>query len=254
MSPSLLHRPNYLPTVNRRTVFFSQNQQFDVNPRNASINGTVYKGQVYAGREDLYQFSYTEMHNKVSELVLQGSAAMLAVKRSVGVAPGMNFFFSKKFFWEDTSPFRGATDTPSFGDVCCRFQSQGGFLACTLSCQGWILGIHFGFETECKCHQKSKVGIPVTAWKELCSPKIKIKIVGFVAMKIVTDQSRISQKVIESKYCYLKKAKPCSTETKTWIHCNVSSFPTVCGYKLLELRFNLKRRKFFLHENGSSDF
>ena len=58
--------PNYLPTVNRRTVFFSQNQQFDVNPRNASIDGTVYKGQVYAGREDLYQFSYTEMHNKVS--------------------------------------------------------------------------------------------------------------------------------------------------------------------------------------------
>ena len=68
MPLSLFHRPNYLPTVsvNRRTVFFSQNQQFDVNPRNASINGTVYKGQVYAGREDLYQFSYTEMHNKVS--------------------------------------------------------------------------------------------------------------------------------------------------------------------------------------------
>ena len=59
-------RPNYLPKVNRRTVFFSQNQQFDVNPRNASIDRTVYKGQVYAGHEDLYQFSYTEMHNKVS--------------------------------------------------------------------------------------------------------------------------------------------------------------------------------------------
>ena len=40
--------------------------------------------------------------------------------------------FLNNNFLEDISAFRGATDTPV--DVCPGFESQGGFLACFLTC------------------------------------------------------------------------------------------------------------------------
>ena len=43
-----------------------------------------------------------------------------------------NEFFFKNFF-EDISPFHGATDTPVL-DFCPGFQSQGGSLVCFLAC------------------------------------------------------------------------------------------------------------------------
>ena len=55
--------------------------------------------------------------------------------------------FYIKIFLEDKGPFPGATDTPlwAFGDVCPGFQSQGGFLACTLSCLRFLLVIYWSF-------------------------------------------------------------------------------------------------------------
>ena len=54
-----------------------------MNPKNATINGTEYKGNVSAESEDLYQFSYTEMHNKVRlDLSTRNKTARRLVSRT----------------------------------------------------------------------------------------------------------------------------------------------------------------------------
>ena len=61
---------------------------------------------------------------------------MLATKRLAGVAPEVNL----------RNPLHG-------GNKACKH------------------GIHPGFQTQGKCHQKSKTGVSVAPQKDLCPPK-----------------------------------------------------------------------------------
>ena len=80
---SKLNQPPLSLDRSRRSVYFSQGDPFNVNPKDAIINGTEYKGNVSAGSEDLYQFSYTEMHNKVRlDLSMRNKKALRLVSRT----------------------------------------------------------------------------------------------------------------------------------------------------------------------------
>ena len=100
--------------------------------------------QVWQNTTDFLTFLFTYVYKYVDQ---KGMVAMLVIKRSVGVAP----------------------------EVTLRNSMHGGNKACKQ-------GIHSGFETQVRCHQKSKIGTSVAPQKTdvLQFFKEKVSLLSFV--------------------------------------------------------------------------